>query len=74
VLTPILAHPGQPPAPHDLGSVWNLHPVLLGGLLLAAWAYRRGQTAGPPRPVDTWRARCFAFALVTPGGRAGLTP
>ena len=67
MLTPILAHPGQPPAPHDLWSAWNLHPVLLGGLLLAAWAYRRGQNSGPKRPVDRWRARCFTAALVALG-------
>jgi putative membrane protein len=67
VLTPILAHPGQPPAPHDLWSAWNLHPVLLAGLLLAGWAFRRGQTGGPRRPVDTWRARCFTVALVAIG-------
>jgi putative membrane protein len=67
VLTPILAHPGQPPAPHDLWSAWSLHPVLLGGLLLAAWAYRRGQTSGPKRQVDRWRARCFTAALVALG-------
>jgi putative membrane protein len=63
VLTPILAHPGQPPAPHDLWSAWNLDPVLLAGLLLAGWAYRRGQPGGPRRPGDAWRARCFALAL-----------
>jgi putative membrane protein len=67
VLTPILAHPGQPPAPHDLWSAWNLHPVLLGGLVLAAWAYWHGQTSGPRRPVDSWRARCFTAALVALG-------
>jgi putative membrane protein len=67
VLIPVLAHPGQPPAPHDLWSAWNLHPVLLAGLLLAAWAYRRGQTSGPRRPVDTWRARCLTLALVALG-------
>ena len=67
MLIPILAHPGQPPAPHDLWSSWNLHPVLLAGLLLAAWAYRRGRTGGPRRPVDTWRARCFTAALVAIG-------
>mgnify|MGYP004486108261 FL=1 len=67
MLTPVLAHPGQPPAPHDLWSAWNLHPVLLGGLLLAAWAYWRGQTSGPRRPIDTWRARCFTAALVALG-------
>jgi cytochrome c oxidase assembly factor CtaG len=67
VLTPILAHPGQPPAPHDLWGAWNLDPVLLGGFLLAAWAFWRGQTSGPRRPVDTWRARCFTGALVALG-------
>jgi putative membrane protein len=67
VLTPILAHAGQPPAPHDLWGAWNLDPVLLAGLALAAWAYRRGQTGGPPRTVDTWRARCFAGALAALG-------
>jgi putative membrane protein len=64
MLIPVLAHPGQPPAPHDLWSAWNLHPVLPGGFLLAGWAYRRGRTGGPRRPVDTWRARCFTAALV----------
>jgi putative membrane protein len=67
MLTPILAHPGQPPAPHDLWAAWNLDPVLLGGFLLAAWAYWRGQTSGPRRPVDSWRARCFTVALVALG-------
>jgi cytochrome c oxidase assembly factor CtaG len=67
VLIPVLAHPGQPPAPHDLWSAWNLHPVLLGGFLLAGWAYRRGRIGGPRRPVDTWRARCFTAALVALG-------
>jgi putative membrane protein len=67
MLTPVLAHPGQPPAPYDLWSAWNPDPVLLLGLLLAAWAYQRGQTGGPKRPVDTWRARCFALALVALG-------
>jgi putative membrane protein len=67
VLTPILAHPGQPPAPHDLWSAWSLHPVLVGGLLLAAWAYLRGQSRGPKRQVDRWRARGFTAALVALG-------
>jgi cytochrome c oxidase assembly factor CtaG len=39
----------------------------VGGLLLAAWAYRRGQTSGPRRPVDRWRAGCFIAALVALG-------
>jgi putative membrane protein len=67
MLTPVLAHPGQPPAPHDLWAAWNLEPVMLLGLLVAAWAYRRGRTGGPRRPADSWRARCFALALATLG-------
>jgi putative membrane protein len=67
MLIPVLAHPGQPAAPHDLWGAWNLDPILLGGFLLAAWAYRRGRTSGPWRPVDSWRARCFIAALVALG-------
>ncbi|MDQ3538332.1 MAG: cytochrome c oxidase assembly protein, partial [Actinomycetota bacterium] len=64
MLTVIVAHAGQPPAPHDLWSAWNLDPLLLAGLCLAVWAYRRGQAGGRPRAVDTRRARCFGAALV----------
>jgi putative membrane protein len=67
VLIPILAHPGRPPAPHDLWGVWNLDPVLLLGFLLVVWAYRRGRASGPRRELDGWRARCFAVALVALG-------
>jgi putative membrane protein len=67
VLTPILAHPGQPLAPHDLWVAWNLDPVLVAGFLLAALAYRRGRTGGPRRDIDSWRASCFAGALVALG-------
>ena len=44
-----------------------MHPVVLGGLLVAAWAYRRGQSRGPKRQVDRWRAWCFTAALVALG-------
>lgn len=67
MLTSILAHPGQPLAPHDLWVAWNLDPVLVAGFLLAALAYRRGRTGRPRRDIDTWRARCFAGALVALG-------
>jgi putative membrane protein len=67
VLTPILAHPGQPPAPHDLWGAWNLDPILVVGFLLVGWAYWRGQTRGPRRAVDSWRARWLALALVAIG-------
>ncbi|MDQ3529999.1 MAG: cytochrome c oxidase assembly protein [Actinomycetota bacterium] len=67
MLTVVLAHAGQPPAPHDLWGAWNLEPALLLGLCAAVWAYRRGQTGGLRRKVDTWRARCFAGAMVAVG-------
>ena len=67
MLIPILAHPGQPPAPHDLWGAWNLDPILLLGFLLVGWAYRRGQARGPRREVDSWRARWLALALVALG-------
>jgi putative membrane protein len=63
----ILVHPGRPVAPHDLWGAWNLHPALLLGLFLAAWAYRRGRIDGRRGRGDVWRARCFAAALVAVG-------
>lgn len=63
MLTVIVAHAGQPPAPHDLWSAWNAEPVLIVGFLLAGWAYGRGRG----RAIETWRARCFAGALVALG-------
>jgi putative membrane protein len=65
VLTPVLAHAGQPPEPHDLWGAWNLDPALLLGLALAVLAYRAGRARGPRREVDAFRARCFAGALAT---------
>lgn len=63
MLTPTVAHAGQPLAPHDLWSAWNADPVLVAGLVLAAWAYRRGRARGGGRPADSWRAACFTGAL-----------
>lgn len=67
MLTGIVAHAGQPPAPHDLWGAWNLDPVLVVGCLLALWAYWRGRRGGPRRDVDIWRARCFAGAMLALG-------
>lgn len=63
MLTGLLAHAGRPLEPHDLLGAWNLDPVLITGLLLVVWAYRRGRVRGPQRDTDVWRARCFAGAL-----------
>jgi putative membrane protein len=67
MLTVIVAHAGQPPAPHDLWGAWNLDPVLAAGFVLAVWAYRRGQPSGRRRDADAWRARCFTGALLALG-------
>ncbi len=59
----MLAHTGQPLAPHDAWGAWNLDPVLLVAMLLTIWAYRRG-TVTARRPPDAWRQWCFAGAMV----------
>jgi putative membrane protein len=73
VLTPVVAHAGQPLEPHDLWGAWNLDVPLLAGIALVVWAYGRGRVNGPRRETDTWRARFFygglavvAVALVSP--------
>jgi cytochrome c oxidase assembly factor CtaG len=47
---------------------WNLDPVLLLNLALAAYLYQRGLDrvwrAGAGRGVDRWQAGCFAAGLV----------
>ncbi|MGH9226571.1 MAG: cytochrome c oxidase assembly protein [Acidimicrobiales bacterium] len=65
----MLAHTGRPLARHDLWTAWNTDVLLLGGLVLAAWAYRRGvrSRCRPPGRADAWRDRCFAAAMVVLG-------
>jgi putative membrane protein len=64
VLIPLLAHPGLPPAPHDLWSSWNLDPLLLFGLSVTVWLYARGRQRGSRRTLDRRRAWCFAGAAI----------
>jgi putative membrane protein len=69
VLVTRLAHPGQPPAPHDLWSAWNLDPAILLSLALAAWVYARGARAGrPAHPSLSFAAGLLvvAIALISP--------
>jgi putative membrane protein len=60
-----LAHSGPPPTPDDIWAAWNLNAVLIGGLLVAVWAYARGRAGGWRRHGDTWHATCFALGLLT---------
>lgn len=66
MLTPITAHAGQAPAPHDLWSAWNADPLVGALLLLAGWAYLRGRSPRGRR-AGTRRDRMFVGALLTLG-------
>jgi putative membrane protein len=59
----ILAHPGQPPAPHDGWGAWNLDPVLLLSFFFAVWVYRRGERGARRGDAHIWRATFFAGSL-----------
>ena len=59
----IHAHADQPAMPHDLWTAWNLDPLLLVGLLLAASLYAAGLLRSRRRPGRTLRTGCFAGAL-----------
>ena len=75
---PVLAHEGEPPAPHDLWTAWSFEPVVMVGLLVSAWLYVRGvrrvwRQAEAGRGVRWWEAASFAggwlalvVALVSP--------
>ncbi|NLG70911.1 MAG: cytochrome c oxidase assembly protein [Chloroflexi bacterium] len=59
------AHPGQPPAPHDLPEAWNWDPVILSGLILTGFAYARGLRSYWLRSESgrsTLRRRALAFS------------
>lgn len=59
----LLAHAGQPPAPHDLWAAWNLDPVVIAVLVATALVHRRGRRRGGRR-TDVGRSRCFHGALL----------
>jgi len=60
--TGIVAHEGQPLAPHELWSTWNIDPVVLPALLLLAAVHMRGRTRA--RGAPRWRDRCFSGGLL----------
>lgn len=65
MLIPLIAHAGEPLAPHDLWRAWDFDPPLLLGVLVLGWAYWRGRVRTAGRDCDTRRAWWFTAALVT---------
>ncbi|MBI3964855.1 MAG: cytochrome c oxidase assembly protein [Chloroflexi bacterium] len=66
----VLAHDGEPLAPHDLWSAWTLEPAVLLGLGLTVSVYVRGASAlwrraGPGRGLRGWQVTAFAGGLAT---------
>lgn len=73
----LLAHVGEPIAPHDLLTAWSFEPLVLGGLIAITWLYGRGRRPGPD---DAPRFRAFvlglialSLALVSPVDAAGAS-
>jgi putative membrane protein len=73
---PLLAHEGEPPAPHDLVTAFEFDPLTVGALVLSAWLYWRG--AARRRGFRRWETASFragwgtlAVALVSPVHRLG---
>ena len=70
MLTGLHLHPGQPVAPHDLWTAWNLDPLTLAGMSFLVWLYVRGSR----RPKRGWPRRgwlvtalvALTVALVSP--------
>src|SRR5205809_635734 len=65
-----LAHPGQPPAPHDLWSAWSLDPLVVVGLVLGAALYARGvrllwRSAGVGHGVRGWQVAAYAAGILS---------
>lgn len=74
----LLAHSGEPPAPHDLWQSWPWEPWVMITILVGALFYGRGvytlwQRAGMGRGVHWPRIVTFALGLVTIAA-ALLTP
>ncbi len=69
----VIAHAGQPLAPHDVWTAWNLHPVPVLALGIAGWAYSRGRPGRDHGMVQSRRAMCF-FAGLAAIGVALISP
>lgn len=63
------AHLGEPVAPHDVWAAWNPDPVVLTGLVLAGWLYRRGSRRG-----SVSRAGLYFWAGLSAVAMAAISP
>src|SRR5688500_1574664 len=66
--TTLWAHPGRPPAPHDVLESWDPPVATLLALALCGWLYARGvraawARAGRNRGVTRAQIRAFASGL-----------
>ncbi len=64
-----LAHPGQPPQPHDLAGAWSADPTVLFGVAVLGWIYLRGvsavwRSASAGRGVRRWQVVSFAGGML----------
>jgi putative membrane protein len=69
ITKPAAAHPGEPPALHDLGTAWNWDPLILAGVVLMSGLYARGMAAlrrrqGRLRLIQKLRAVAFAVSQI----------
>jgi putative membrane protein len=71
--TPVGAHEGRPPEPHDLWTAWSFEPFVVIGLALSAWLYRRGARRMANRSLYGLESSAFfagwlalVIALVSP--------
>jgi cytochrome c oxidase assembly factor CtaG len=67
--SPVYAHAGMPPAPHDLWSSWSLDPWVVGPMLLVAALYGRGaarliRKTRPGRGAPRWRIAAFSAGMI----------
>lgn len=67
----ILAHAGEPLAPHDLWSAWSFDPVVIAAVAVTWWLYGRGIRSAGHRAVTrrsrlTWGLVVAAIAVLSP--------
>ncbi|HEV7595304.1 MAG TPA: cytochrome c oxidase assembly protein [Gemmatimonadaceae bacterium] len=65
----LLAHTGQPLAPHDLWHAWTFEPAVIALLVISAGVYARGvvrmwAVSETGRGIEAWRPVAFASGWV----------